>query len=149
MAALDLAQRSTLYGVRVTVKLPRTLVNQLLAQAQQCPAEEVCGLVAARDGQPVSVYPVANRYHDPRRFAMDEAEQVSAFRHMREAGETLFAIYHSHPHAAAVPSELDLRHSAYPQALYLIISLNTQGVLELRGFSLQQMEAVEVPLQMV
>jgi proteasome lid subunit RPN8/RPN11 len=59
-------------------------------------------------------------------------------RHMREAGEELFAIYHSHPHAPAEPSVRDIAEAAYPQAIYLIISLNTTGVLELRGFRLAQ-----------
>ena len=118
----------------------------MLAQAQQQPQQEICGLIAARDGKPSRLYPITNRLHSPDRFAMDEGEQIAAFRHMREADETLFAIYHSHPHSPAQPSATDLRESAYPDALYLIISLDTKGVLELRGFRLAEQQAVEVAL---
>lgn len=132
----------------VSVRLPRRLVNDVLAQAQQQPQQEICGLIAARDGRPCSLYPITNRLHSPSRFHMDEAEQISAFRQMRDAGETLFAIYHSHPHSAALPSATDLRESAYPDALYLIISLDTKGVLELRGFRLNDQRAMEIALEL-
>ncbi|MEW5792162.1 MAG: Mov34/MPN/PAD-1 family protein [Pseudomonadota bacterium] len=128
------------------IRLPRTLVNQVLAQAQQHPGEEVCGLIGARGEQPTTLYPVPNRLHDPRRFAMDESAQIDAFRTMRDSGETLFAIYHSHPHAPAYPSATDLAESAYPEALYLIVSLNTKGVLELRAFRLEGKKVEEMDI---
>lgn len=120
-----------------TTFIPRNLINELLTHAQHAPEEEVCGLIASRDGSPSRVYPVANvaaeRDH---LYAMAPQGQIDAMRRMREAGEELFAIYHSHPHAPAEPSLRDLQEAAYPEALYLIISLNTKGVLEMRGFRL-------------
>ena len=77
---------------------------------------------------------------------MSAPGQIEAMRQMREQGETLFAIYHSHPHAPAEPSHLDIEQANYPEALYLIISLNTKGVLELRAFTLQHGEATAVEL---
>ena len=44
-------------------------------------------------------------------------------RTLRERGETLFAIYHSHPAGPATPRPPTFAEAAYPQALYLIISL--------------------------
>ncbi|MEK8089971.1 M67 family metallopeptidase [Thermithiobacillus plumbiphilus] len=130
------------------IKLPRPLINELLMQAQRNAGEEICGLIGAREGEASTVYPVPNGLHDPQRFVMDEAGQIAAFKAMREAGETLFAIYHSHPGAAAYPSATDLAESAYPDAYYLIISLNTKGVLEMRGFRLrgEGVEELEVGL---
>ncbi len=125
------------------VKLPRTLINGMLSHAQHSPEVEVCGLIASTPEGEFQVYPVANVATEADHlFRMDPAAQIDAMRCMREAGEELFAIYHSHPHAPAEPSLRDLAEAAYPEALYLIISLNTKGVLELRGFRLQQ-EAVE------
>lgn len=121
-----------------TTALPRHLVNQLLHHAQQSPDLEVCGLVGARNGEPVSCYPVANAASEPAaRFQMAPREQIDAMRAMREKGEELFAVFHSHPTAPAQPSVEDATQAAYPEALYLIISLNTKGVLELRGFRLE------------
>jgi proteasome lid subunit RPN8/RPN11 len=119
------------------VELPRPLVNQLLHCAQISPAAEVCGLIGAKAGAPHTCYPVRNTADAPDvRFQLDAREQLEAMRQMRERGEDLFAIFHSHPTSPAEPSPLDLAEAAYPEALYLIISLNTKGVLEMRGFRL-------------
>ncbi|GAB4363651.1 MAG: CysO-cysteine peptidase [Methylohalobius crimeensis] len=131
------------------VLLPRSLVNQLLHQAQSRPDFEVCGLVGAHQGHPTHVYPVTNAATDPRRhFRMDPQGQIEAMKSLRERNETLFAIYHSHPHTDAFPSDEDLEWAAYPEALYLIISLNTKGVLEMRGFRLVDSRIEEIPLAM-
>ena len=129
------------------VTIPRAIVNRLLAHAQQGGEAEICGMIGARKGEPESVYPVPNVSPDPgRRFAMEPLTQSEAMRQMREAGETLFAIYHSPPHAPAAPSATDLAEVAYPEALYLIISLNTQGVLEMQGFRISAEQVSPVPL---
>jgi proteasome lid subunit RPN8/RPN11 len=117
------------------IRLPRHLVNQLLHYAQSSPDAEVCGLVGAKNGLPTTCYPVKNMASQPDcRFALDPEEQISAVRRMGERGEKLFAVFHSHPATPAEPSAADLEQASYPEALYLIISLNTKGVLELRGF---------------
>lgn len=115
--------------------LPRSLVNQLLHYAQSSPDREVCGLVGGKAGLPCSCYPVPNIAEQPeRRYALDPEQHIATLRTMQERGEELFAIFHSHPTAPAEPSTTDLEQAAYPDALYLIVSLNTKGVLELRGF---------------
>lgn len=130
------------------VTLPITLVNRILSHAQHSPESEVCGLIAARDGVPDRVYPIANVADLPEMlFAMEPVAQIEAMRQMREGGEELFAIYHSHPHAPAQPSLRDLEEAAYPQALYLIVSLNTKGVLEMQGFRLHDGQIDKVDLE--
>lgn len=125
------------------IHLPRPLVNQLLHYAQSSPDAEICGLVGGRDGHPVTCYPVRNASPDPAcRYVLDPAEHIVSLRRMRERGEELFAIFHSHPAAPAEPSATDLELASYPDALYLIISLNTKGVLELRGFRIAGLQGV-------
>lgn len=123
---------------REPVRLPRPLVNQLLHHAQTDQEREVCGLIAAHAGRPTRCLPVSNIAASPAtRYEMDPEGQIDAMRTMREGDETLFAIYHSHPGSQAVPSATDLAHAAYPGTLYLIVSLKTKGILELRGFLLE------------
>lgn len=124
--------------------IPRPLATKLLFEAQKRPDEEVCGLVGTRDGEPRSLYPVANIA--PERaytFKMDPRGQVGAMKAMRERGETLWAIYHSHPDAPPEPSTRDLAELGYPEALYLIISLNTKGVLEMRAWRMNDAGGME------
>ena len=128
--------------------LPRHLVNQILHQAQISPDAEVCGLITARQGRPQRCIPVANVSEQPQRlFAMDPKQQIDALRSMREQNEELFGIYHSHPHSPADPSDTDLDQAGYPEALYVIVSLNTKGVLEMRGFRLKHGKAEQVQLE--
>ncbi len=131
------------------IQIPRKITNQLLHLAQISPDFEVCGLIGSKNGLPTHCYPIKNTAEHPQqRFLLDAGQQISAMAKMREQGEDLFAIYHSHPAAPAQPSTHDLELAAYPEALYLIISLNTKGILEMRGFKIFQKTALEIPLIM-
>lgn len=128
---------------REKVELPREIVNRLLHEAQVAADVEVCGLLGAIGNTVSSCYSIPNVAKQPEcRYLLDAALQVEAMKRMRDKGESLFAIYHSHPTSVAEPSSRDLEAAAYPQALYLIISLNTKGVLEMRGFRLGDDQAV-------
>jgi len=116
------------------VRLPPPLRKRMLEHALATPAAEVCGLIGARDELPSSVYPVRNVAGDPvQQFLMDPEQQIEAMRRMRDAGEELWGIYHSHPDTAAEPSATDLRLAAYPDTYYFIISVAT-ATPELNGF---------------
>ncbi len=129
------------------IQIPRKLSNQLLHRAQVSPDFEICGLIGSRNGLPSSCYPIQNIAEQPeQRFLLDPAQQIAAMKSMREAGEELFAIYHSHPAAPATPSITDLELAAYPDAFYLIISLSTKGVLEMRAFKINRKIATEIAI---
>lgn len=124
--------------------IPRPLATKLLFEAQKRPDEEVCGLVGARGDMPYSLYPIANVAADrTRRFDMEPEGQIAAMKTMRECGEMLWAIYHSHPDAPPEPSARDLAELGYPEALYLIISLNIKGVLEMRAWRMNENGGME------
>ena len=91
------------------LKISRSLVNAILTQAQNTPNAEICGLIAGKNGTPSRCYPVANIANDPTiRYQMSPEGQINALRQIRESGETLIAIYHSHPNATAQPSATDI-----------------------------------------
>lgn len=117
------------------IKITRPLATLLLGLAQKSPQHEICGLIGASGIKPQTVYPVPNIAPDTAQgFEMDPQSQISAFKAMRAKGENLFAIYHSHPQSPPVPSASDLEDLGYPEALQLIISLDTKGVLEMRAY---------------
>lgn len=131
--------------------LPRKLTNQLLHLAQLSPDQEVCGLVAADStGIPTTCYPISNSASTPsNRFQLDPSQQIAAMKQIRDKQQSLFAIYHSHPTAPAVPSATDIEQASYPDAVHLIISLNTKGVLELRAFRIAEQQVTELGLSLV
>lgn len=133
------------------IQLPRKLTHQLLQLAQAEPEQEVCGLVGAdANGLPVSCYPIQNSSETPHnRFSLDASQHIAAMKAMRDKNEHLFAIFHSHPHAPAEPSRLDIEQAQDLNTLHLIISLNTKGVLELRCFSIEAEQVTEVALCLI
>jgi len=82
-------------------------------------------MVGGRNDQAKTIYPLRNIAAD--QIVSYEAAPEDLFaaqRQMRERGEELLAIYHSHPRSAEpAPSETDVRLAYYPQAIYFIVGL--------------------------
>ena len=131
------------------IQLSRRTTTELLHIAQLSPSHEVCGLIGANNGIATTCYPINNTADQPTiRFQLDEKQQINAMSTMRDQNEALFAIYHSHPTAPATPSATDIQQASYPDAIHLIISLNTKGVLEIRAFTIIKQSVEELSLSM-
>jgi len=65
---------------------------------------------------------------------MDPKEMLAAFKDMRERQFDLVAIYHSHTHSPAYPSATDIGLAYYPEAAYLIISLEEKTKPDIRAY---------------
>jgi proteasome lid subunit RPN8/RPN11 len=94
---------------------------------------ECCGLLSGKGGLITGLHPLRNEADKPetRYFASPE-DLFQAMQRIREAGETMLGIYHSHPRTLAYPSAADIEMAFYPEALYFIISL--EPVADLRAF---------------
>ena len=127
--------------------LPRPLVNKILSHAQGNPDAEVCGLIGNDKSNQKNYYAINNIAENPQcRFLMDAPQQIDAMKKMRDKQQELFAIVHSHPTTNAKPSQLDIEESSYKNVFYIIISLNTKGVLEMRAYTQQENSMQEVDL---
>jgi proteasome lid subunit RPN8/RPN11 len=125
------------------ITLRRAHVEEMYAHAREAAPRECCGLVggAGHTGRAETIYRLRNTAADPR-IAYEAAPQelFAAQRSMRERGEQLLAIYHSHPRSSdPVPSESDVRLAYYPAAIYFIIGLGEEGA-RLRAFRLRERE---------
>ncbi len=129
------------------MRLPRPIVDELLHRAQESPEEEVCGLISRDRHGFRKCYPVPNRADDKKHFfRLDPKAQIDAMRAMREHGEELAAIYHTHPHSPPFPSPADVSQHEYPDLLYLIISPGSRDKPELRGFYIRGQAIEEVAI---
>ncbi|MGM0564557.1 MAG: Mov34/MPN/PAD-1 family protein [Pseudomonadota bacterium] len=131
------------------IKIKRPLAMHLMGLAQRSPDAEICGLVGIRDGVLSTCYPIDNIAENPAdSFLMEPEQQAAAQRAMKDKGESLYAIYHSHPSSPPVPSRRDLEEVGVDDAYYLIVSLNTKGVLELAAYELHNgaVKAVDLTL---
>ena len=108
------------------ITLASAQVNDIFAHARAVDPAECCGLIGGGDdGLASSIYRLRNVALNPNvAYEAAPEELFSAQRRMRERGEELLAIYHSHPRATEPsPSDTDVRLAYYPSATYFIIGL--------------------------
>src|SRR6185503_10064473 len=109
-----------------TLRLLREHLDAMIAHAREVAPAECCGLIGGSHEQHArTIYRLRNVTTNPE-LAYEAAPEdlFAAQRQMRERGEELLAIYHSHPRAIdPSPSETDVRLAYYPSAKYLIIGL--------------------------
>ena len=70
-------------------------------------------------------------------YLMAPEEQLRVFREIEEEGLELSAIYHSHPHSPAFPSQRDVDYAFYPGSLILIVSLMDQKFPQIGAFQIE------------
>ena len=82
-------------------------------------------MIGGADGLAQTIYRTRNVAYDPLvTYEAAPEDLFAAQRQMRERGEQLIAIYHSHPRSAnPEPSATDVRLAYYPSAVYLIVGL--------------------------
>jgi proteasome lid subunit RPN8/RPN11 len=105
------------------MRIARSMLAQMIAQARDEAPNECCGIVGARDGQAVSIFPVRNAAASPLRYEMDPKDQLRVFEALDDAGLDVGAIYHSHTRSAPEPSQTDINLAFYPDALYVILGV--------------------------
>jgi proteasome lid subunit RPN8/RPN11 len=125
------------------IRLERRFHDQIVQQALEELPNEACGLIAARDGTPNRLYRMRNADTSPTTYRLDPKEQLSVFDEIEDHGLDLYAIYHSHTHSEAYPSETDRRQAFYPEAYYLLVSLADREAPVLRGFRILDGEVTE------
>ena len=113
----------------------RATFDALVAHARSDFPYEVCGLLAVADGRIVRHWPIRNAERSLTYYAMDSRQLLAAMREIDDA-EWGLAIYHSHTHTEAYPSATDIRIAAYPEAVYLIVSLQDPQQPVLRAFNI-------------
>ncbi len=99
---------------------------------------EGCGILAGKRGRVILVYPATNTEKSPERYLMDPREQADAIQDMRRRDLEIVGIYHSHVNGPAYPSQRDLQMAYYPDAVYVIISLEDPERPEIRGFWIRE-----------
>jgi [CysO sulfur-carrier protein]-S-L-cysteine hydrolase len=107
---------------------------------------ECCGLIAAEAGDPVKVFAMKNADASPATYRLDGREQLRVFDELDERGWDLWAIYHSHTHSEAYPSETDVRLAFYPDARYILVSLADREHPVVRSFFIRDAQVTEEEL---
>jgi len=129
------------------------LYKEIVEQALREFPNECCGLVAAEGDIPVKVFPMTNADASPATYRLDGKEQLKVFDVLEERGWDLWAIYHSHTHSEAYPSDTDIKGAHYPDGSptypgvrYVLLSVQDRSAPVLRSFLFVEGQATEEEL---
>lgn len=116
--------------------LDRATYDALVEHARSDVPYEVCGLLAGQDGLVTKHYRIPNAARSMTYYSMDPKSMLHAMNEIDDRDWDLLAIYHSHTHTEAFPSPTDVELAFYPDAVYLIVSLQDDDAPVIRGFGI-------------
>ncbi|HEY0319147.1 MAG TPA: M67 family metallopeptidase [Solirubrobacterales bacterium] len=129
------------------MRISKALVDEMVAHAREDMPNECCGMIAGVDGEATGIIRVANAAASPLRYEMDAQEQYNALKTIEDGGAELLAIYHSHTKSAAYPSQTDVNQAvAWPEQIYVIVSLAEEDEPEVKAYLLQDLKIADVEL---
>jgi len=125
-------------AVDVALILPRRVAIRILGEAQSAQPRRIAGVVAADADGPSEFFTLRNAAPKPEATIVYSGDELANARAaMQRRGLQLWAYVNSHPTAAAVPLMQDFRGSPFPEAVHLVVSLSTKGVLEMRAWQVR------------
>jgi proteasome lid subunit RPN8/RPN11 len=129
------------------MRISKALVDEMIAHAREDMPNECCGMIAGVDGEATGIIRVANSAASPLRYEMDPQEQYNALKTIEDGGAELLGIYHSHTKSAAYPSQTDVNQAvAWPEQIYVIVSLAEEDEPEVKAYLLQDLKIADVEL---
>lgn len=129
------------------MRIAQKLIDEMVAHAQADLPNECCGMVGGIDGEASVVIPVVNSAASPLRFEMDPQGQYNALKAIEDDGGEMLAIYHSHTKSAAYPSQTDVNQAVnWPDAIYLIVSLEDPDAPDVKGYWLKDLKIADAEL---
>lgn len=112
-----------------SVRLSAAIRDAIVEHARAAVPNEACGIIvgdrpAGEGGSASRWVALRNPLASPYRYAIDPADLLALTIDTDDADEVFWAIVHSHVTSPARPSPTDVRESHYPDALYILASLD-------------------------
>jgi proteasome lid subunit RPN8/RPN11 len=130
------------------VRIARQLLDEIVAHALEDRPNECCGMVAGSGGAATEVFRARNALASPFSFDMEPSDQFRIYTEIEDRGEEILAIYHSHTKSPAEPSQSDRNNArAWPDPVWLIVSLADPDDPVVRGWDMRDGKAEEISLE--
>lgn len=120
------------------LEISEELLDRTIEHARQEYPLESCGILAGKIGIIADFYPMVNTKKSSSCYLMDPEEQWRVFQEIEKKRLEVSAIYHSHPHTAAFPSQRDVENAFYPDSFILIISLKEKNAPQITAFQIEE-----------
>lgn len=128
--------------------------RQMIAHLQTVFPLEGCGFLSGSGSVATTVHPVRNELASSSAFRMDPNEQLAALLDIDATGDTVAAVFHSHPGAAPYFSEADIVGTRFWPGVHLVVGLEFDPqtgrfVAETAGFIVEQGQITDCKLEIV
>lgn len=128
--------------------LPDAMRQKIISHARRESPRECCGIIAGTGGAPARLFQLTNIAEGNTFYEIDPCQLIDLeFTILPQDGTEIVAIYHSHPVSEAYPSRTDVELAFWPEAVYLICSLEHPDAPVVRGFRIQNESIIEVDLR--
>ena len=120
------------------MKISRALLDQIHRHLESGYPNEACGVMLGTGGIITEIVSADNQRTDSarNRYLIDPLAYMKIERDADQRNIQVLGIYHSHPDAAARPSETD-RQAGFPNLSYLIVSVVKGKAVESRSWRLR------------
>jgi proteasome lid subunit RPN8/RPN11 len=143
---------------------PEALRQELIAHAREGAPDEVCGILAGRNGSVERVFRVNNTadsvdagrgvFRDrvsgvptpgrkPVHYYMDPRDQLRVYNEIDELGLEVVGYYHSHTHTEARPSPTDVRLATDLTSCYVLVSLEDDQRPAVRAWRIHKADPMD------
>ncbi len=129
----------------VAVRVPRAVVEEVVAHARAALPNEACGYLVGLEGRVTRFVPVVNAEPSPYFYRMDPADQLRIEQELAAVGEDVVAAYHSHTRSPSFPSRTDLDLAGPFDGTYAILSLGSDPPV-LKAFTMGRGRITPRPL---
>lgn len=128
-------------------RIPAPMVRAVIDHAQAEYPKECCGILAGPPAEPREQFKLANIDPDPvMRYNADPKELKRVSDEIFDRDWDVVSIYHSHTHTPAFPSQTDVERAFYPEAVYVLVSLQDRANPDFRAFRILEGRIEELPV---
>jgi proteasome lid subunit RPN8/RPN11 len=121
----------------MSFSIEQRYIDEMIRHAREDVPNECCGVLLGKDGRVAHFRRCENAEHSPFRYSVAPRELLEIDKETRERDWDVLAIYHSHTHTEAYPSPTDVRLAAYPEAVYVLVSLQDDEHPAVRAYNIR------------
>src|SRR5687768_11575047 len=107
------------------MRIARSMLDEIVAQARDEAPNECCGIVGSRDGEAVRLFKARNAKASPLAYDIDGRDLQRIYDEIDRDELQVGLIYHSHTRSEPVPSQTDINLASpfLTDAVYLIVGV--------------------------
>ncbi len=131
------------------MRIARSLLDEIVAQARAEAPNECCGIVAGSEGRAFKLFKARNARASPLAYEIDGSDLMRIYDEIDASSLEVAIIYHSHTRSDPVPSQTDINLASpfLPDAVYLIAGVKDPERDDIRAWHIRDGKVSDAPLE--